>query len=93
MSNVREMSIDSLLRHFDTYDHQGDAGCCDYSDEVRRRLQRDNATQIALWEIRKIPVMPFPDRAAHSEHAFGDAVWAAWSRIQQIAAAALNEPR
>lgn len=46
----------------------------------------------ALEKIRRMPEMPFPDRGAHSERAFANAVWTAWSRIQQIADAALSAP-
>lgn len=43
----------------------------------------------ALDTITRTPTMPFPDRGAHSERAFREAVWNAWSRIQLHARAAL----
>ena len=44
----------------------------------------------ALEKIRRTPVKPFPDSAAHSERAFSNAVWEAWSDIQRKAQAALD---
>ena len=44
----------------------------------------------ALEKIRRTPVKPFPDSAAHSERAFSNAVWEAWSDIQRKAKAALD---
>ena len=55
--------------------------------EMMGEIQRLEA---ALKQIRSIPAIPFPDRGAHSERAFADAVWHAWSRIQQVAAEALT---
>ena len=49
-----------------------------------------NRLREALERIHRIPAIPFPDPGAHSERAFSDAVWTAWSRMHQIASAALS---
>ena len=63
-------------------------------DWLRERARQAEASEArlreALEQIRRVPTTPFPDPGAHSERAFSDAVWTAWSRMQQIASAALS---
>ena len=59
-------------------------------NEEKARL---DALIAEVEKIRRTPAMPFPDRDAHSERAFGNAVWTAWSRIQQIACEAIDAAR
>lgn len=57
-------------------------------DEVR--AERD-AMRAALNTIARTPAMPFPDPGAHSERAYHEAVFLAWSRSNQTARAALAQ--
>lgn len=59
-------------------------------DEMK--AQRDTLRGL-LRDLQRIPTMPFPDREAHSERAFADAVWRAWSEIQRRITAALPKER
>lgn len=49
-----------------------------------------SAIRSMLKDIRLTPSRPFPDRGAHGETSFGDAVFRAWSRTQQLAQGALD---
>lgn len=57
-------------------------------DEARE--ERD-AMRAALNTIARTPAMPFPDPGAHSERAYHEAVFVAWSRSNQTARAALAQ--
>ena len=46
----------------------------------------------ALDKIMRTPTMPFPDPGAHSQEAFGRAVFDAWSRMSLTARYATVEP-
>lgn len=61
----------------------------DYNMELLTLLadanRRADEAEAKLYKIARTPVMPFPDPGAHSERAFSDAVYRAWSDIQRIA--------
>ena len=63
--------------------------CVALKAELAEARERIAKLREALEQVRRTPTVPFPDRSAHSERAFADAVWRAWSRQTQIADAAL----
>lgn len=54
-------------------------------NELAAALRRADEADAKLHRIIRTPAMPFPDAGAHSERAFSDAVYRAWSEIQRIA--------
>lgn len=58
------------------------ASCEAALDEANKRADEAEAK---LYKIVRTPVIPFPDPGAHSERAFSDALYRAWSDIQRIA--------
>ncbi len=78
--------LSTLREDFETVER----GFCDMNDAAVKTEKENERLQKALKEIKKTPLMPFPDSGAHSLRVYADAVFTAWSRIQQIAREALK---
>lgn len=90
MSNTPESAARTREMHADYRSESCDAVASAVDREMALRAERD-AMRAALNTIARTPAMPFPDPGAHSERAYHEAVFVAWSRSNQMARAALAQ--